>query len=114
MDLPGVDQPDEWDEQSIHEEHHTFLFDDPIRMLVEVVVADVLNCQGHQGCGEKHSDRVLQGEVELLLSSGGVPLEIADLVQNCTHHELVEEDHADQCQVDQENGSLVLTVIRVI
>ena len=73
--------------------------------------ADVLNCQRHEGGGEEHTDRVLEGKVELLLSCGGVPLEVADLVQHRTHHELVEEDHADQRQVDQENSSLILAVI---
>lgn len=44
MDLPGVDQPNKRHEESIHEEHHTFLLDDPVRVLVEVMEADVLDC----------------------------------------------------------------------
>lgn len=43
-----------------------------------------------------------------------MPLEIADLVQDKAHHELVEEDYADKGQVDQENGGLILTVVGVI
>jgi len=43
VDLPGIDKPNEWDKEGIHDEHDCFFLNHTIRVLVEVAELDVLD-----------------------------------------------------------------------
>ena len=61
-DLPGVDDPDEWDEEGVEEEHHRLLLCHSVLLAVDVVEGEVFDEQGHEGGREEEAEGVLEAE----------------------------------------------------
>lgn len=57
-EVPGVNDLDEWDQESCEEEHNGLLFYHSVALLVDVVETDILDEQCHQGSCEEQSESV--------------------------------------------------------
>jgi hypothetical protein len=68
-DVPWVEEPDEWSEEGIEEEHDSLLLDNAVLVRVDVVELDVLDQQRHDGRGEEQSQHVLEGERKLVVAA---------------------------------------------
>lgn len=74
-------------------------------MLIVVVMEKGLHKQSHKTSGEKHTYCIFEGEGKFLISLVVVMLDVSEVVQYCPHHELVEENNADEGNPGNSCGS---------
>lgn len=93
-ELQGMDGPDEGHEEGAENEHDGLFLNHTEIVLVVVLELKGLNQDGHEGSGEEHTQGVFEGKREILMSLVIMLLEMGEVMQHITHHELVEEDDA--------------------
>lgn len=64
-EVPRIDQPNKGDQKSSKEEHDSFLLDNAELLLVDIVMRDSLNHNGHHCSCKEKPQRVLKHEAEL-------------------------------------------------
>ena len=96
VELVGVDEPDERNQHCREDEHEGLLLDDAEGVAVVVLVHDGLYGDGHEAGREEHTDRVLEGEGEVVVRFVVVVLDVREVVQHRTHDEFVEQHDSDQ------------------
>jgi len=94
--LVGVDEPDERHQHRGEDEHEGLLLDNAERVGVVVLVHEGFHSDGHEAGREEHAQGVLEGEGEVIVGLVVVVLQVGEVVQHWTHHELVEEHDSDQ------------------
>lgn len=91
-ELQGVDGPDERHEEGTEDEHDGLFLNHAEIVLVVVLEFKGLDQDSHEGSGEEHTQGVFEGKGEILMGLVIVLLEMGEVMEHVTHHELVEED----------------------
>jgi len=101
--IPRIYQPNQRDEKRVQEKHNCLLFDNSVVLLKYVIMSCTFDENGHDSCGEKESNRVLQHQTELNRLSCFVLLELHQMVYDVSENEFVEEYDTEERTKD--NGS---------
>jgi hypothetical protein len=108
--LPGVDYPDEWDEEGVEEEHDGLLLHHSIGLTVDIVEGESLHEQRHQRSCKEQTKGVLQTEGEFILSASAVHFDVGEEMEYKGEYELVEEGDGDHGEQGGREGGLVQLV----
>lgn len=78
--LQGMDTPDEGHEESAENEHDGLFLNHAEVMFVVVLEFEGLNQDSHEGSSEEHTQGVLEGKREILMSLVVVFLEMSEVM----------------------------------